>query len=121
MAASSSGCSIRRSDSSPVTDPAAASWPPWPRSWIWSRQRRLSVRDWHHNSIVPTSVTRAARLTGTRSAFALRLTRIRLCSGGSSRIESGSAFTSAPGLSSGRTELLASGKTTAWPIKRSKS
>ena len=79
------------------------------------------MRDWHHSSIVPTSVTRAARLTGTRSAFALRLTRIRLCNGGSSRIESGSAFTRAPGLSSGRTELLASGKTTGWPIKRSKS
>ena len=70
---------------------------------------------------MPTSVTRAARLTGTRSAFALRPTRIRLCSGGSSRIESGSAATRSPGLSSGRTELLASGKTTGWPISRSKS
>ena len=59
---------------------------------------------------MPTSVTRAARLTGARSALALRLTLIRLCSGGSSRIESGSARTRSPGLSSGRTELLASGK-----------
>ena len=57
----------------------AAGWPAGPRSWIWSRQRRSSVRDWHQSSIVPTSVTRAARLTGTRSAFALRPTRIRLC------------------------------------------
>ena len=71
---------------------------PGPRSWIWSRQRRSSVRDWHQSSIVPTSVTRAARLTGTRSAFALRPTRIRLWSGGSSRIESGSAATRSPGL-----------------------
>ena len=47
--------------------------------------------------MVPTSVTRAARLTGTRSAFALRPTRIRLCKGGSSRIESGSATTRSPG------------------------
>ena len=104
-----------------MTGPRGVGCPAGPRSWIWSRQRRSSVRDWHQSSTVPTSVTRAARLTGTRSAFALRPTRIRLWSGGSSRIESGSARTRSPGRSSGRTELLASGKATGWPIRRSKS
>ena len=99
MAASTSDCSITtRSDSSPVTEPPAASWPAGPRSWIWSRQRRLSVRDWHQSSIVPTSVTRAARLTGTRSAFALRLTRIRLCKRRELADRVGVGFDECPGL-----------------------
>ncbi len=46
---------------------------------------------------MPTSVTFAASRTGTRSAFALRPTRITPTSGGSSRIESGSAATRSPG------------------------
>ena len=54
-----------------MTGPPAASWPAGPRSWIWSRQRRSSVRDWHQSSTVPTSVTRAARLH--RHALGLRL------------------------------------------------
>ena len=123
MAASSSDCSMTTRSASPPgrPAPAAPAAPAGPRSWIWSRQRRSSVRDWHQSSTVPTSVTRAARPTGTRSAFALRPTRIRPCSGGSSRIESGSAATRSPGRSSGRTELLASGNATGWPISRSKS
>ena len=72
-----------RSASSPATGPRGPGGePPGPRSWIWSRQRRSSVRLWHQSSTVPTSVTRAARRTATRSAFALRPTRIRLCNGG---------------------------------------
>ena len=81
MAASSSDCSMIDPVGLVARDdrPRSRAGRSGPRSWIWSRQRRSSVRDWHQSSIVPTSVTRAARLTGTRSAFALRPTRIRLC------------------------------------------
>ena len=111
----------RRSVSWPVIGPAAVAWPAGPRSWIWSRHRRSSVRDWHQSSTVPTSVTRAARLTGTRSAFALRPDAHQALEWRQLADRVGIGATSSPGWSSGRTELLASGNATGWPISRSKS
>ena len=59
-----------------------------------------------------------------RHALGLRLAadaHQALQAAAASRIESGSAATRSPGRSSARTELLASGKATGWPISRSKS